>query len=107
MALAIVFTLFYRFGVKIPMRPFFTVTSILLYYMAFVFAGKGIRELQEGNVIPITVVPSMPSVPSMGIFPSLETTIAQGVLLLLFVFMLVKTFMPSREATAVVGQENR
>ena len=99
-ALAIVFTLFYRFGVKIPMRPFFTVTSILLYYMAFVFAGKGIRELQEGNVIPITVVPSMPSVPSMGIFPSLETTIAQGVLLLLFVFMLVKTFMPSREATA-------
>ena len=99
-ALAIVFTLFYRFGVKIPMRPFFTVTSILLYYMAFVFAGKGIRELQEGNVIPITVVPSMPSVPSMGIFPSLETAIAQGVLLLLFVFMLVKTFMPSREATA-------
>jgi len=99
-ALAIVFTLFYRFGVKITMRPFFTVTSILLYYMAFVFAGKGIRELQEGNVIPITVVPSMPSVPSMGIFPSLETAIAQGVLLLLFVFMLVKTFMPSREATA-------
>ena len=60
-ALAIVFTLFYRFGVKIPMRPFFTVTSILLYYMAFVFTGKGIRELQEGNVIPITVTPGMPS----------------------------------------------
>ncbi len=93
-ALAIVFTLFYRFGVKIPMRPFFTVTSILLYYMAFVFAGKGIRELQEGNVIPITVLPRMPSVPSMGIFPSFETSAAQAVLLALFAFMLVKTFMP-------------
>ncbi len=100
-ALAIVFTLFYRFGVKIPMRPFFTVTSILLYYMAFVFTGKGIRELQEGNVVPISVVPSLPSVPSMGIFPSLETTVAQGILLLLFVFMLAKTFMPRAEvATA-------
>ena len=99
-ALAIIFTLFYRFGVRIPMRPFFTVTSILLYYMAFVFVGKGIRELQEGNVIPITVVSGMPSFPSMGIFPSLETAVAQGILLMLFVFMIAKTFMPSREATA-------
>ena len=49
-ALAVIFTLFYKFGVRIPMRPFFTVTSVLLYYMAFVFIGKGIRELQEGNI---------------------------------------------------------
>ena len=82
------------------MRPFFTVTSILLYYMAFVFMGKGIRELQEGNVIPITVMPGMPSLPSMGIFPSLETSVAQAILLLLFVFMIVKTFMPRRETAA-------
>ncbi len=99
-ALTIIFTLFYRYGVKIPMRPFFTVTSILLYYMAFVFMGKGIRELQEGNVIPITVMPRMPSMPSMGIFPSLETSLAQAVLILLFVFMIVKTFMPRKEAVA-------
>ncbi len=96
-ALAIIFTLFYRFGVKIPMRPFFTVTSILLYYMAFVFIGKGIRELQEGNIVPITVMPSLPSVPAMGMFPSLQTAAAQGILLLLFMFMIVKTFMPRDE----------
>jgi high-affinity iron transporter len=93
--LAVIFTLFYRFGVRIPMRPFFTVTSVLLYYMAFVFLGKGIRELQEGDAIGITVLPSLPSVPAMGIFPSLETLIPQALLLVLFVFMLVKTFMPS------------
>ena len=98
--LAVIFTLFYRFGVKIPMRPFFTVTSILLYYMAFVFAGKGIRELQEGNVVPITVLSGMPSVPSMGIFPSMETLAAQGILIALFVFMIVKTFMPRAETAA-------
>ncbi|MDO8501271.1 MAG: FTR1 family protein [Gemmatimonadaceae bacterium] len=98
--LAVIFTLFYRFGVKIPMRPFFTVTSVLLYYMAFVFAGKGIRELQEGNLIGITVLRSMPSVPSMGIFPSMETVVAQAILIALFLFMIVKTFMPSSEARA-------
>jgi high-affinity iron transporter len=96
-ALAVIFTLFYRFGVKIPMRPFFTVTSVLLYYMAFVFIGKGIRELQEGNVIGITVLKGMPSLPAMGIFPSMETIVAQGILLALFLFMIVWSFMPASE----------
>ena len=94
--LALVFTLFYRYGVKIPMRTFFMVTSVLLYYMAFVFMGKGIRELQEGNLITITVMPDMPNVPSMGIFPSAETLAAQALLLALFAFALVKTFVPRR-----------
>ncbi|MEO8193155.1 MAG: FTR1 family protein [Gemmatimonadales bacterium] len=97
--LAVIFTLFYRFGVRIPMRPFFTVTSVLLYYLAFVFLGKGIRELQEGNVVGITVLRGMPSVPSMGIFPSMETLVAQGILIALFVFMVVRTFIPAREGT--------
>lgn len=92
--LAVIFTLFYRFGMKIPLRPFFTATSILLYYMAFVFLGKGIRELQEGDAVGITIVNGLPSVPSMGIFPSLETVVPQLVLLVLFMFMIVKTFVP-------------
>jgi high-affinity iron transporter len=99
-ALAVIFTLFYRFGVKIPMRPFFTVTSVLLYYMAFVFLGKGLRELQEGDAVGITVLQGMPSVPSMGIFPSVETLVAQGILILLFIFMLLRTFIPRAEIQA-------
>ena len=94
--LAVIFTLFYRYGVRIPMRPFFTVTSVLLYYMAFVFVGKGIRELQEGNVIRITLMRGAPHVEAMGIYPSVETLVAQGVLLALFVFMVVKTFAPKK-----------
>lgn len=97
-ALAVIFTLFYRFGVRIPMRPFFTVTSVLLYYLAFVFMGKGIRELQEGNVIGITVMRGWPSAPSMGIFPSMETLVGQAVLLVLFLFMVVRTLIPAAPA---------
>jgi high-affinity iron transporter len=95
-ALAVVFTLFYRYGVRIPLRPFFAVTSVVLYYMAFVFAGKGIRELQEGNVIPITTLPGFPSIEAMGIYNTVETLLAQLLLLVLFVFAIVKTFWPSR-----------
>jgi high-affinity iron transporter len=80
--------------VRIPMRPFFTVTSILLYYMAFVFMGKGIRELQEGNIMRITVIPGAPHIDAMGIFPSVETLTGQAVLLVLLVFAMIKTFWP-------------
>jgi high-affinity iron transporter len=94
--LAVIFTLFYRYGVRIPMRPFFTVTSVLLYYMAFVFAGTGIRELQEGNLVRITLVRGVPHIDAMGIYPSVETLLVQAVLVALFVFMLIKTFVPRR-----------
>ncbi len=96
--LAVIFTLFYRYGVKIPLRPFFTVTSILLYYMAFVFMGKGIRELQEGNIMRITVIPGGPHLDAMGIYPSVETLTAQGVLVLLLLFATLKTFWPNDNA---------
>jgi high-affinity iron transporter len=98
-ALAIVFTLFYRFGVRIPLRPFFATTSVLLYYMAFVFMGKGIRELQEGNLMTITVLPGFPHVEALGLFPSVETLLGQALLLALFVFALAKTFWPRRAVT--------
>jgi high-affinity iron transporter len=97
--LAVVFTLFYQYGVRIPLRPFFAVTSALLYYMAFVFMGKGFRELQEGNVVSITVLPGWPHVEAMGIYPSVETLMAQALLLLLFVFALLRTFWPRRSVT--------
>jgi high-affinity iron transporter len=94
--LACIFVLFHRYGVRIPLRPFFTVTSALLYYLAFVFMGKGIRELQEGNVLPITVVPGLPQVDAMGIYPTVETLGAQLVLVALLGFALLKTFWPKR-----------
>jgi high-affinity iron transporter len=98
-ALAVIFTLFYRYGVRIPLRPFFSVTSVLLYYMAFVFMGKGIRELQEGNAMPITLIPGFPTVEALGLYPTWQTLLAQIFLLSLFVFALAKTFWPKRSVT--------
>ncbi|MGH7689083.1 MAG: FTR1 family protein, partial [Gemmatimonadaceae bacterium] len=95
-ALAVIFTLFYRYGVRIPLRPFFSVTSVLLYYRAFVFMGKGIRELQEGNAISMSVIPGFPHVEALGLYPTWETVLGQLLLLVLFAFALVKTFWPRR-----------
>jgi high-affinity iron transporter len=98
-ALAVIFSLFYKYGVRIPLRPFFSVTSVLLYYMAFVFLGTAVRELQEGNAIPISVIRGFPTVPALGIYPTWQSLIAQMVLLALFIFALAKTFWPKRSVT--------
>jgi high-affinity iron transporter len=98
-ALAVIFTLFYRFGVRIPLRPFFSVTSVLLYFMAFVFAGKGVRELQEGNALPLTAIPGFPHSEFFGLYPSWQGVLAQLTLVILFVFMVLKTFWPKRSVT--------
>jgi len=101
-ALGVIFTLFYKYGVRIPLRPFFSVTSVLLYYMAFVFTGTAIRELQEGNAMSITLIRGMPTVPAIGLYPTWETVLAQIVLVALFVFALAKTFWPKRSVTLPV-----
>ena len=98
-SLAVIFTLFYRFGVRIPLRPFFAVTSALLYYMALVFAGKGVNELQEANVFSRTLIAGFPQVDMFGIYPTVETLIAQGLLLALLVFALGRTLTPSPAPT--------
>jgi high-affinity iron transporter len=89
-----------RFGVRLPLKPFFAVTSAFLYYMAFVFAGKGVAELQEGGTIGTTVAMWAPRAPALGIYPTIETLAAQGILVLLAAVALVWTFLvaPRRSA---------
>ena len=82
-----------RFGVRLPLKPFFGVTSAFLYYMAFVFAGKGVAELQEGNLLSTTIVSWAPRIPALGIYPTVESLTAQTVLLVLLAIALVWTFV--------------
>ena len=91
-----------RFGVRLPLKPFFAVTSAFLYYMALVFAGSGIAELQEGGFVSLTPVSGVPRVPALGLYPTVETLLAQGVLVALALVALVWTFVvePRRTVAA-------
>jgi high-affinity iron transporter len=90
-----------RFGVRLPLKPFFAVTGLFLYYMAFLFAGRGIAELQEGGIIATTVLPWAPRIPALGIYPTVESLLAQGVLATLLLGALLWSFVlaPRRRAT--------
>jgi hypothetical protein len=100
-----------RFGVRLPLKPFFAVTSAFLYYMAFVFAGKGIAELQEGGLVGTTILSWAPRIPALGIYPTAESLGAQAVLIALAVVALVWNFVIEprrvRGVTAVMVPEPR
>ena len=74
-----------KLGLRIPLKYFFGATGTLLYIMAFIFAGNGIKELQAAGWVPSTPVGFPPQVPLLGIYPTLETLTAQALMLLAFV----------------------
>jgi high-affinity iron transporter len=90
--LAVVYYLVQRYGVRLPLKPFFGVTSALLYVMAFSFAGHGVAELQEAGVISMTPLQWLPALPALGIFPTLQTAASQAVLALALAAALLWVF---------------
>lgn len=74
-----------KLGLRIPLKYFFGATGTLLYIMAFIFAGNGIKELQAAGWVPSTPVDFPLQVPFLGIYPTAETLAAQGLMLLAFI----------------------
>ncbi len=102
-ALVAVFIGIERFGLRIPMRPFFAVTGATLALMAFVFAGTGVKELQEGGFVRSTLVHGMPTWDLLGVFPTLQSLAVQSAILLAILGALVWTFViaPARAAVRI------
>lgn len=92
--LVAVYVLINQLGLRVAMKPFFAVTGVMLYYMAFVFAGKGIAELQEARVLPLTVIEGAPRIPVLGIYPTLESLVVQGLILALALVAAVWALRP-------------
>jgi high-affinity iron transporter len=80
-ALVVIYILIRLLSLRLPLKPFFLGTSILLFAMSIAFAGNGIKELQEGNLVGVTPVPFVQSVSVLGIFPTVETLVPQIILL--------------------------
>lgn len=79
--LAVLAYLMIIIGLKLPIRPFFIVSSIIVFYLCVKFTGMGIHSLQLADVIPSSPL-SIPSVDLLALYPSLESTIPQLLLVL-------------------------
>ena len=96
------------FSVRIPLRPFFTATSILMFIMSISFLGAGIKEFIEGDVLVMTspewlsaLIPSNEFFEVLGVYPILETLIPQLILLAITVVV----YLHWRKKNLVIREE--
>ena len=86
--LVIVYFAITKLSVRLPLKPFFTFTSVLMFILCISFVGKGVYELQEADVIGRTIIPWMNGFhfEILGIYDRYENLIPQLILLALTIF---------------------
>jgi high-affinity iron transporter len=76
-----------KLGLRLPLKRVFGITGGVLLYLAFVFLGKGLYNLQEAGLFAPTPLPRVPDHEALrqlfGFYPLAETLLAQTTFLLL------------------------
>jgi high-affinity iron transporter len=97
--LAIVAAVLLRTSARLPIGQFFMASSLLVAVLAVVLAGKGIAALQEAGLLHTSPI-AIPRIDVLGIYPSLQTLLAQAAVLLAIVIAFVLNVRSARPATA-------
>ncbi len=101
-----VFLVFRFLTVRLPLKPFFLVTSILMYAMCFSFTGKGVSELQAAGVVNKTVIPWMGfEMDFLGIYATYESLIPQIIVLAVIITMSVVYAKKNKKQRAQIEAE--
>jgi high-affinity iron transporter len=78
-----------RFGVKIPIRPFFLISSLLVFYLCFKFTGMGVHGLQLSGLLPATQIEGFKSIDFFAIYPTWAGIIPQLCLIIAAVAIVI------------------
>jgi high-affinity iron transporter len=84
-------------GRRLNPRPLMLVSGIVLTVIAISLVGQGVRALQEGGYLSLTPVNARLRVGPLGIYPTVEGLVAQGIVLMLVV---VPAWLERRKGTA-------
>ena len=104
--LLLVFLAFRFLTVRLPLKPFFLVTSVLMYAMCFSFTGKGVSELQAAGVVNKTVIPWMGfEMDFLGIYATYESLIPQIIVLTVIIIISVMYAKKSKKQDAQIEAE--
>lgn len=73
----------WKIGLRIPLRPFFLLSSVVVFYLAFKFTGTGIHALQLAGLLPAAHAAYLPSITFLAVYPNWQSTLPQVGLLIL------------------------
>ncbi|RYZ83624.1 MAG: iron permease, partial [Proteobacteria bacterium] len=74
---------------KLPLARLFQICSWTMMVLAVILIGKGLHSLQEAGYVGVRPAPVPIRVDLLGVYPTLQTLIAQLVLIALFAFLLL------------------
>ncbi|HET9336406.1 MAG TPA: FTR1 family protein [Sphingomicrobium sp.] len=80
--LAVIAWAMLRLSRTLPIGQFFRYSAILIAVLAVILAGKGVGALQEAGVVGSTIVPGVPRISEIGLFPTLEAIGAQVLMII-------------------------
>jgi high-affinity iron transporter len=101
--LAVIAYLMLFVGVKLPIRPFFIVSSLIVFYLCVKFAGMGIHSLQLASVLPSTTSSQLPSIDFLGFYPSWQSAIVQIALVVIAVAVVIMKRIQTRTLRGKTG----
>ncbi|EFI41956.1 FTR1 family protein [Peptoniphilus sp. oral taxon 386] len=89
--LAVVYYAIAKLSVRLPLKPFFTATSWLMFILCISFIGKGVFELQEAGVIGRTIITAMNgfTIELLGVYDRVETLVPQIILLVVTIISVI------------------
>lgn len=79
-AIAVLMVLFIKYSQKIPVRQLFRCSAWMVTLLALILVGKGIHSIQESGFFSATSFPLRLSVEWLGVYPTVESILAQVVL---------------------------
>jgi high-affinity iron transporter len=66
-----------KIGIKLPLKPFFFISSIIVFYMCLKFMGSGVHSLQLSGIVPSLSTNVIPTIDVLSIYPSWYSTLPQ------------------------------
>ncbi|MBO5573542.1 MAG: FTR1 family iron permease, partial [Clostridium sp.] len=114
--LVFVFLAIRYLSIRLPLKPFFMGTSILMAAMAISFLGAGIKELMEGGVLDnfelalssppwLSWIPYNDTLDVLGIYPLVGTIVPQLILLAITIVTFVMHIREGRKIAAEAAEK--
>ena len=87
--LGLLFWVFVKYSLRLPIRTFFTFSTYLMLALSFVLIGKAVAALQEADLISISSLPIDFALSWLGIYSTWEGLSAQLVIVMLSLLILM------------------
>jgi len=96
--LILIAVLMLKVGLRIPMKPFFLVSSLLVFYLGLKFTGMGINGLQLAGLLPATTSDALPTITSLAIYPTWQGFLPQVLLVVIAISVIIFNKFKTKEA---------